>query len=99
VPADTPLTAAHVTDAGMAGLVAAGRVAVPLPRDVAPGIEAGAVVDVLSAGQQGAGRLASGARVLAVDEAHLWVEVARDEAPDVAAAAGWGAVSIALVGS
>lgn len=98
VPAGAALTAGHLAPAGPAALLGPGRAAVALAADGLPALVAGQVVDVLAQSPQGQPTvLAGSARVLATDGEHLWLAVARTEAPAVVAAAGWGAVGVALL--
>lgn len=87
LPRGAVLTESHLGDGGHGALVTDGRVAVALPLDLVPEHAVGAVLDVVGTdGQGGARTLATAARVVAVDDAHLWVELDRAHAADVAAA-------------
>lgn len=98
VAAGLPVTAGHLGEGGVAALVAEGHIVVPLLRDTLPLLAVGTRVDVIAADHDLRGsQLAADARVLAVDDHHLWVEVPRDAAPDVAAAGLRGAVVLAVV--
>lgn len=87
VMAGTVLTERHRAPT-VAALVGAGEVAVPVPADMQPAVSPGAVIDLLSAGFDGAGRtIAAGGRVVQVDGTWIWVAVPASAAADVAAAA------------
>jgi Flp pilus assembly protein CpaB len=87
VVAGTVLTERHRAPT-LAALVGAGEVAIPVPADMQPAVAPGAVVDLLSAGFDSAGRtIAAGGRVLQVDGSWIWVAVPAAAAADAAAAA------------
>ena len=87
VMAGTVLTERHRAPT-VAALVGAGEVAVPVPADMQPAVSPGSVIDLLSAGFDGAGRtIAAGGRVVQVDGSWIWVAVQASAAADVAAAA------------
>lgn len=94
--ADSALTDRHLA-AGLAGLLAPGEAAVPVPLDGLPEVVAGDVVDVVTATPDGTGhRAATAARVLAVDTTSLWLAVGADRVDAVAAAAASGRVTLAV---
>lgn len=96
IPSGTVLTERHVAS-GVAGLVGPGEVAVSLPRDGLPPVEAGQAVDVLATRPDGSGsRVAEAARVLAVDDAWVWLAVRTEQADAVAGAAGTGQLRLAV---
>lgn len=87
VIAGSVLTERHRAES-LAAMLPRGHVAVPVPMDLQPQVAAGAVVDLLTAGFDGSGRvLVVGGRVLQVDGAFIWVAVPEDAAADAAAAA------------
>lgn len=92
------VSGAQLADDGLADLVADGRVAVAVPADLLPPLEPGGRVDLVGGGGQGGQHVARDGRVLASDGAHVWVEVDRADAAQVAAAIAWGAVTVALLG-
>lgn len=97
LPAGAVLTDRHVTDAGVGGLVADGRAAVPLPADLVPELPVGTRLQVVATGVDGeAAVLADDAEVVAEDGASVWVAVPHVSAADVAAAGLRGAVAIAV---
>ena len=92
------VTDAHLGDAGIAHELAPHEVAFPLVPPEGVALTPGHRVDVVAGGADGAGsRLASDARVLAVDAAVVWLALARDEAPAVAGASAWGEVTVVLL--
>lgn len=98
VPVGAVVTGAHLREGGMAASLGPDRVAVALPAGDGPLLEAGQRLDLLSGDAQGAAiRLARDATVLGSDGTTMWVDVGRDEAPQVAAASRWGAVTFALL--
>lgn len=99
LPAGTVVTAGHVAEAGIAATVGAGRVAVPIARDLLPDLPVGTRLDVVANDVGGVARqLAAGARLLGVDDAYAWLEVERDQASDVAAAAARSSLAVAVLG-
>lgn len=99
LPAGGVLTDRHLASGGVAALLPAGTVAVPLPIEAIPAIEPGQSIDLIGRDVQGAGGvLARDAQVLSVDLADVWVAVRREQAPDVAAAAATGTITIVVVG-
>jgi pilus assembly protein CpaB len=98
LPAGAVLTDAHVTDRGLGGSVGAGRAAVPLPAELVPALEVGALVQVIASAPDGAGVvLADRAEVVAADGTSLWLAVPEAAAADVAAAGLRGTVALAVV--
>lgn len=96
LPSGAVLTAAHLGPGATTDALGAGQVAVAVPLELLPSLTPGQRLDVLSGDPQGvAARLAADATVLAVDDTHAWLMVARDDAPAVAAAAAWGALGVA----
>lgn len=99
LPAGGVVTSAQVSDDGLAGVVAPGRVAVAVARGSLPPLRPGQRVDLLGGdGDLGGQHLARDGRVLAADDAHVWIEVDRRDAGAVAAALAWGTVTVALLG-
>lgn len=93
---------------GVAATLPAGTRAVAIPTEpgMAPPLRVGDHVDVLVAlapESAGAGppgfAVATGALVVAIDEAAVTVAVPRDTAPRIAVALGAGAVTLALIGA
>lgn len=95
--AGSVLTDRHVA-AGTAGLLPDdGSVAVSVPMDGLPALATGDVLDVVATATDGsARRVATAARVVAVDGAWLWLAVARDDADAVTAAGATGRLSVAV---
>ncbi len=94
LPAGAVLTEAHLGEGGRGALVAEGRVALAVPHDLLAEHTVGALVDLVGPdGGGGARTLATGARVLAVDDLHVWLEVDPAEAPDAAAATQQGTLA------
>ena len=99
LPTGSVLTDRHLTESGVAALLPAGTVAVPLPIEAIPTIEPGQWVDLIGRDVQGIGGvLARDASVLSADGEDVWVAVQREEAPDVAAAAATGTITVVVVG-
>ena len=99
-PAGTLLTARHLGRAGLAAGLPASRAAVPVTVPDGVTLAAGQRVDLLAGDRDGTGRLlAADARVLRVEAGTVWVDVSRDDAPDLAAASDWGAITVAVVGA
>lgn len=98
VPAGTVLTRAHLRDAGPLATLAGGAAAVPIPTELLRGVTPAARLDVVGVAGDGSGRvLARDTRVLAIEDGTVWLEVGRDEAADVAAAALRGTLSGAVL--
>lgn len=99
VVAGTVLTSRHLAgDGGLAAGLAPGRAAYPAPTDALAEVEPGQRVDVVAGDVEGRGRtLARGARVLAVADGVVWLDVARDDAPGLAAASTWDGLRIVLL--
>lgn len=99
IPEGTVLTRHDLADHGLSGSVADGRVAVAIPADgLPPHLGAGQRLDLLAGAADGTGEVvASGARVIASDEGFVWIEMTRDEAAAVTAAAAWGSVGVGLL--
>jgi hypothetical protein len=98
VPAGSPITTGHLGEGGLAALAGPGTTVVPLPRETLPHLPVGARVDVVASDHDLRGSaLAQDARVLGSDDSHVWVEVPRAAAPDVAAAGLRGAIVLVLV--
>lgn len=97
--AGQPVTADAVAPDGIAALVTRpDGVAYPLPDEVAPQAEVGAVLDLLGSHPSGSGvRLATGVRVLARSAGVLWCEVDREQAPALAGAGAFGRLVAVLV--
>lgn len=94
--ADAVLTARHLVS-GLAGLLEAGESAVSIPLDGLPAVAVGDVVDVVAATPDGAGRrAATAARVVALDDAFLWLAVDSEQVDAVAAAGVSGRVTLAV---
>jgi Flp pilus assembly protein CpaB len=98
VAAGTVLTRAHLRDDGPLAGLSAGAAAVPVPPGLLRGAREGARLDLVAVSGDGSGRtLARDVRVLAVEQDAVWLEVARDRAADVAAAALRGTLSGAVL--
>jgi hypothetical protein len=98
LPEGSVLTERHVTESGLAGAVAVGQVAVPLPAELVPPLEVGTGVRVVASGPDGAGVvLADRAEVVAADGTSLWLAVPDRAAADVAAAGMRGTVALAVI--
>ena len=96
VAAGTVVTRQHLAT-GMAGLVDDGEAAVAVPADGLPLVRGGDVVDVVAAHPDGSGvRVASAARVLAVEDAFVWLGVAQAQVDAVAAAGAAGRLTLAV---
>ena len=94
----TVLTREHLHDDGPLADLAPGAAAVPVPATLLRGAATGARLDLVAVSGDGSGRtLARDARVLAVDGDVVWVELPRDRAADVAAAALRGTLSGAVL--
>lgn len=83
---------------GIAGLVDDGQAAVPVPVDgLPPRVVAGDLVEVVATSPDGVGqRVASAARVLALDGGFLWLGVPADRVDPVAAAGAAGRLTLAV---
>ncbi len=98
LPAGAVLTTAHVTEAGVGGMVDAGDAAVPLPVELLPPLDPGAVVQVIASTPEGTGIvLADRAEVVATDGSSAWLAVPEAAAADVAAAGLRGTVALAVL--
>lgn len=98
LPAGAVVAAVHLSEGGLSALVRPGKVAVAVPEDLLPPLEAGRDVDLVGGDGQGAGdALARDARVLASSGGHVWIEVDRADAGSVAAAVAWGRITVALL--
>jgi Flp pilus assembly protein CpaB len=98
VPAGTVLTSRHVRDDGPLAALASGTAAVPVPSGLLRGADGGVRLDLVTVLGDGTGRtIARDVRVLTVDGDTVWLEVTRDRAPDVAAAALRGTLSGAVL--
>ena len=96
VPAGAVLTDRHLAE-GMAGLLDPGEAAVPVARDGRPAPAAGRRVDVVATSAGGTGtRVATGARVLALDAEWVWLGVPDGALEAVAAGAGAGQLVLAV---
>lgn len=94
----TLLTVEHLRDDSPLTDLAATAAAVPVPATLLVGTDAGRRLDVTTVAGDGSGRtLARDVRVLAVDGDVVWLEVPRDRAADVAAAALRGTLSGAVL--
>jgi hypothetical protein len=94
----TVLTRDHLRDDGPLAGLAGGTAAVPLPPGLLRGVREGTRLDLVAVSGDGSGRtLARDVRVLAVGPEAVWVEVARERAADVAAAALRGTLSGAVL--
>ncbi len=94
VPAGTVVTRDQLRDAGPLATLVTGAAAVPVPGDLLGGVAPAARLDVVGVAGDGTGRvLARDVRVLAVEDGTVWLEVDRDAAADVAAAALRGTLS------
>ncbi len=100
LPAGAVLTDRHLAGDGVAALLPAGSVAVPLALEAIPAVEPGQRIDLIGRDVQGTGVvLARDAQVLSTDATDVWVAVARDLATQVAAAAATGTITVVVVGS
>lgn len=98
IPAGVPVRLAWVADAGLAGVLSAGRAAVIVVDPAAPLVRVGWPVDVVGRSFDGTTSvLAGAARVIAVDGDAVWLDVARDQAAAVSGAAARGDVSLVLL--
>lgn len=98
VTSGSVLTAGHVRDDGPLATLAGGTAAVPVPDALLRGIDRGSRLDLITVAGDGTGRtVAQDVRVLTVDGDTVWLEVPRDRAPDVAAAALRGTLSGAVL--
>lgn len=98
VVAGTVLTARHLRPGGPLAELAPGSAAVAVPADAVPGATPGRRVDVIVTRADGGGAVAAAdARVLATEDGRVWLAVPRTAAPDVAAAAARGLLSVALL--
>ena len=98
VPAGTVLNRAHLRDAGPLATLTEDAAAVPVPAELLRGVTPAARLDVVGVAGDGSGRvLARDTRVLAVEDGTVWLEVGRDAAADVAAAALRGTLSGAVL--
>lgn len=94
VTVGTVLTDAHVQDDGPLATLGAGRAAVAVPAGLLHGVGVDARLDLVGVAGDGSGRvLAQDGRVLAVEGETVWLEVGRERAADVAAAALRGTLS------
>ena len=98
VVAGTVLTRDHLRDDGPLAGLSAGSAAVPVPPALLRGVREGVRLDLVAVSGDGSGRtLARDVRVLAVEHDAVWMEVARERAADVAAAALRGTLSGAVL--
>ena len=98
VAAGTVLTLAHLRDDGPLAGLGPGAAAVPVPGGLLRGASAGARMDLVGVAGDGSGRaIAREVRVLAIDGDTVWLEVGRERAADVAAAALRGTLSGAVL--
>jgi len=98
VTAGSVLTSRHVRTDGPLAALTDGAAAVPVPSGLLRGIDGGSHLDLVTVLGDGTGRtIARDVRVLAVDAETVWLEVSRDRAPDVAAAALRGTLSGAVL--
>ena len=98
VVAGTVLTSRHLRPGGPLADLPAGAAAVAVPAEAVPGATPGRRVDVIVTRADGGGAVAAAdARVLATDDDRVWLAVPRAAAPDVAAAAARGLLSVALL--
>jgi len=98
VTAGTVLTDRHVRRGGPLAELRPGMAAVPVPTGLLRGVTARARLDLVATTGDGSGRgLARDVLVLAVDGDTTWLEVERGRAPDVAAAAARGTLSVAVL--
>lgn len=99
VPTGSVITSHHLSDHGIAGSIPSGRVAVAVASDRLPtSLRPGQRLDLLAGGPDGSGQvIASEARVLANHGDHIWIEMSREEAAQVAGATAWGAIGVGLL--
>src|SRR5690606_20835693 len=99
IPQGAVVTASHLTSGGHVPSLRPGMASVPLPLELVAAVEVGTTVDVVVAAADTAGVVAAtDARVVAVDDDHVWVAVERAEAATVAAASMYGYVVLVTVG-
>ena len=100
VPAGAAVTAAHVTEDGVGGLVGDGRAAVPVPVDTLPHVPVGTRVQVVATAVDGTGQvLSDDAEVVSSDGTSVWLGVDVDAAAEIAAAGLRGTVAVAVLPS
>jgi len=98
VVAGTVLTERHLRPGGPLADLRPGLAAVGVPVEALPGAAAGRLVDLVVTRTDGGGVVvAADVRVLSVDGELAWLAVPRAAAPDVAAAAGRGLLTAALL--
>jgi len=98
VTAGTVLTDRHLRRGGPLADLRPGMAAVPVPSGLLRGASTRARLDLVATAGDGSGRaLARDVVVLAVDGDTVWLEVERERAPDVAAAAARGTLSGAVL--
>ena len=98
VTAGTVLTLAHLQHGGPLAGLRTSAAAVPVPTGSLRGAVADMRLDLVTVAGDGSGRaIARDVRVLAVDGDTVWLEVDRDRAADVAAAALRGTLSGAVL--
>lgn len=98
VVAGAVITRRHLRDDGPLAGLGTGSAAVPVPADLLGDLAADARLDLLGVAGDGSGRtVARDARVLTVEQGTVWVEVPRERAADVAAAALRGTLSVAVL--
>jgi len=98
VTAGTVLTDRHLRRGGPLADLGAGMAAVPVPSQLLRGVSARARLDLVATAADGSGRaLARDVLVLAADGETVWLQVERERAPDVAAAAARGTLSGAVL--
>lgn len=88
VVAGSILTLRHLAGDPITRGLADGRAAYPVDSAALPPLRAGQRLDLVAGDLEGRGRtLARDVRVVAVTDGTVWLDVARDDAPDIAAAA------------
>ena len=98
VTAGTVLDAGHLREDGPLARLGVDRAAVVIDAQLLQGVGVDTRLDLVGVAGDGSGRvLARDSRVLAVEDGMVWVEVPRDRAADVAAAALRGTLSGAVL--
>ncbi len=99
VVAGTVLTRRHLAgDGGLAAGLLAGRAAFPVEVGPLVRVTPGQAVDVVAGDVDGQGRtLARDARVISVVDGVVWLDIGRDDAPALAAAATWDGLRLVLL--
>ncbi len=98
LPHGTVATTGHVADDGIAAGLPDGKAAVAIPSELLPALGIGNQVALVGRDLDGrATVLTSDGQVLAVDEVDAWFAVPVGQAPQVAAAAASGMITVVLI--